>query len=245
MRLALAAIIVATRVALAQPGLDPAEALREANAAAGAGDWAKVAALTEPFTTQSIAATDRAEAFRLHGLAAFFANQQAIAEHDFVAYLRLDLDGHLDPALYPPEAINFFNDVRARHAAELRALRPPPRRYAALTLLPPFAQFQNGERTKGWVFAGLIAAFAVTNITTYFVIRSWCHDPGDTCDDSGTNHFRAAQRLDTVNALAGVGLILTYAYSVYDGVRGYRLHSRAYVAPEASGGISFGFAGNF
>jgi len=237
------ALLAATRIALAQPGLDAATALREANAAATAGDWTRVAALTEPFTASAIAA-DRAEAFRLHGLAAFYANQRDLAEHDFVAYLRLDLDGHLDPALYPPEVVTFFNDVRAQHATELHALRPAAHRYAALALIPPLAQFQNGERTKGWVIAGLLGAFAVTNVASYFVLRSWCHDPTDTCDDSGANHVRSAQRLETANVLAGVGLILTYVYGMYDGVRGYREVSHAYVAPEASG-IAFGFATRF
>ncbi len=233
------ALVIAS-TASAQPGLDPASALRDANAAATAGDWAKVAALAAPVTF-SASTVDRAEAFRLRGLAEFFQNQQAVAERDFVAYLRLDVDGHLDPALYPPEAINFFNDVRARHAAELRRA---PKRYAVLALLPPFAQFQNGERTKGWVITGLLGAFAATNVTTYFLLRAWCHDSGDTCDASGKDHFTAAQHLEAINIAAGVGLILTYAYGVYDGVSGYRARSYLYVAPETNG-VVVGVAARF
>ncbi|HEY1817489.1 MAG TPA: hypothetical protein VGG74_34350 [Kofleriaceae bacterium] len=227
------ALLLVARVASAQPGMDPASALRDANAAATAGDWAKVAALAAPVTTAPNAA-DRAEAFRLHGLAEFFASQRAIAERDFVAYLRLDPDGHLDPALYPPEAINFFNDVHARHAQELRR---PPKRYAVVAALPVFAQLQNGDRTKAWVLAGAIGAFAATNIATYFVLRSWCHDSGDTCDASGRNHFVAAQHVDVVNIASGVALIATLLYGVYDGVSGYRAHSQLYVAPETNGAL--------
>ncbi|HEX4453189.1 MAG TPA: hypothetical protein VH143_20095 [Kofleriaceae bacterium] len=233
-------VAIAARVASAQPGLDPASALHDANAAAGAGDWARVTALTVPVMS-SPGTADRAEAFRLHGLAAFFENRKDVAERDFVMYLRLDPDGHLDPALYPPEAITFFDDVHARHAPELRRL---PKRYAVLTLLPPFAQFQNGDRTKGWVITGLLGAFAAANITTYFVLRSWCHDGGDTCDRSGANHFSAAQRLEVVNIVAGVALIGTYLYGVYDGVANYRARSQLYVMPE-SGGATVGIAGSF
>jgi hypothetical protein len=232
--LALALTLTLARIAAAQPGataVDATSALRDANAAATAGEWAKVAALTAPLTI-SASAADRAEAFRLHGLAEFFSNQPAAAERDVLAYLRLDPDGHLDPALYPPEVINFFNDVRARHAAELRR---PPKRYAVLALLPPFAQFQNGERTKGWILAGLEGAFAATNIASYFVLRAWCHDTGDTCDRSGTNHVVAAHHLEAVNIAAGVALIATYLYGVYDGVRGYRARQYLYVAPERGG----------
>jgi hypothetical protein len=233
-------VALAARVAFGQPGLDPASALRDANAAAGIGDWARVTALTVPVMS-SPGIPDRAEAFRLHGLAAFFENRKDVAERDFVMYLRLDPDGHLDPALYPPEAITFFDDVRTRHGPELRR---PPKRYAVLTLLPPFAQFQNGDRTKGWIITGLLGAFAAANVTTYFVLRSWCHGAGDTCDQSGANHFSAAQRVEVVNVIAGVALIGTYLYGVYDGVANYHARSQLYVVPE-SGGATVGITGSF
>jgi hypothetical protein len=189
--------------------------------------------------------TDVAEAHRLAGLAAFFNNQQADAERHFVAYLHADLDGHLDPALYPPEVINFFNDVRLKHNAELRALRPRAKRSIWVSLVPPLGQIQNGEPVKGWIVGGMLAAFAATNITTYFVIRSWCHNPGSTCDDSGTNHFRRAQELSTINTLTGIALIATYAYGVWDGVRGYRRNTPSvYVSPSSEGGV-IGLGGSF
>jgi hypothetical protein len=237
---ALLVLAVVASVASAQPGRDPARALSDADAAASAGDWARVTALTEPITAAS-SLEDRAEAFRLHGLAAFFLNRRVVAERDFVMWLRLDPDGALDPALYPPEAINFFDDVRARHGLELRRA---PKRYAVLTLLPPFAQFQNGDRTKAWVITGLLGAFAATNVATYFVLRSWCHDDGDTCDRSGTNHFNAAERLEVVNIISGIALIGTYLYGVYDGVTNYRARSHLYVAPETDG-ATVGIAGRF
>src|SRR5438270_10051108 len=96
--------------------------LRDANTAATAGDWQRVAALVEPVLAGAPSNADLAEAHRLAGLAAFFAQNTAGAEQHFLAYLKLDLDGRLDPALVPPEAVTFFEDVRARHAAELRAL---------------------------------------------------------------------------------------------------------------------------
>lgn len=228
---------------------DPATALREANAAATAGDWARVEALVGPLTAHALEPADLAEMHRLAGLAAFFHHQPGEAESHFVAYLKLDLDGHLDPALYPPEAVNFFNDVRAKHDAELKALRPKPRRYFVLSLLPPFGQFQNGERTKGIVVGSLLGALAITNVTTYLVIRSWCHNPGSTCDASGTDHHRRAEQLSTINALTGLGLIATYIYGVWDGVSGYRRQTREqrfapYASPSSDGGV-IGVVGSF
>jgi hypothetical protein len=207
--------------------------MRAVDAAASAGDWQRVASYVQPLLARQLERTDLAEAHRLAGIAALFAQppDHAVAEQHFVAYLRIDLDAHLDPALYPPEVVNFFNDVRARHAAELKALRPKGKRYAVLAVLPPFAQFQNGDKAKGIVVGSLLGAFLATNVSTYFVLRSWCTHvslggkESSTCDDN-TDHAHTAATLRGLNMAAGVGLILTYAYGVYDGIRGYRRESR-------------------
>jgi hypothetical protein len=215
------------------PSSDPAVALREANAAATAGDWTRVSAFVQPLLARQLDRADLAEAHRLAGIAALFSQpaDHAGAELHFLEYLKIDLDAHLDPALYPPEVVNFFNDVRARHSAELKALRPKNKRYAVLSVLPPLAQFQNGDKVKGVVIGSLLGAFAITNVTTFLVLRSWCaHVSGDTgssstCDDGG-DHASAAMTLRGLNITAGVGLIVTFAYGVYDGVRGYRRDTR-------------------
>ena len=234
---ALVIVMLFVASAAAQPATqapaDPALALREANAAATAGDWARVSAFVQPLLARQLDRADLAEAHRLAGIAALMAQpaDRGIAEQHFVAYLKIDLDGHLDPALYPPEVVNFFNDVRARHSAELNALRPKGKRYALLSLVPPLGQFQNGDKTKGIVIGSMLGAFAITNVTTFLVLRSWCsHVSGDggsssTCDDGG-EHASAATTLRGLNITAGVGLIVTFAYGVYDGIRGYRQDTR-------------------
>jgi hypothetical protein len=219
----IAALLLVARVALA----DPSAQLHDANAAATAGDWGKVSALVDPLITASLSPAELAEANRLYGLAAFFQGRQPEAEAHFLAYLRIDLDGNLDPQLYPPEVITFFIEVRTKYAAELRARRPKKKRYMALNLVPAAGQFQNGEPGKGIVIGTLFGAFAIANVTSYLVLRSWCtHVNGDagssvTCD--GTAHHQdAAKTLSNVNIATGIGLIVTYVVGVYDGVKGYR-----------------------
>src|SRR6185295_11388479 len=137
--------------------------------------------LVDPLLRQQLPPGDLAEAHRLAGIAAFFAQRNTDAETHFLAYLRIDLDGRLDPALYPPEVVAFFNDVASRHAAELRALRNRPTRSWYLTLVPPFGQFQNGERVKGYVVGGVLGTLLAVNLTTYALLRSWCeHTRGAT-----------------------------------------------------------------
>jgi hypothetical protein len=215
----------------AQPGQPTSAALREGNTAATAGDWQRVAELVEPLLQRPLAAADLTEAHRLAGIAAFFQQRTRVAENHFLAYLRLDLDGRLDPALYPPEVVAFFNDVASRHAAELRALRARPKRSWLLTLIPPVGQFQNGERTKAYVLGGVLGTLLVANVTTYLLLRAWCdHTDGPaggglTCDDGGDRHHSAA-KIRPINIATGISFLAIYAFGVYDGVQGYRQRSR-------------------
>jgi len=243
------ALCLMSAVATAQPGRDPSTVLRDANAAATAGDWDRVAAEVDPLLANALQPADLAEAHRLAGVAAFFHNDKAAADAHFLAYLRIDLEGHLDPALYPPEVVQFFDEVRARHAAELRARHPRAKRYWIVAPIPVASQIQNGETGKGIVIGSLIGAFAITNVTSYLLLRSWCHDPGSTCDATGTNHLTGARRLEAVNVASGIALIAVAVYGVYDGVRGYQRRTRAlslepYTAPSNDGAV-FGIAGSF
>ncbi len=235
-------------LAVAQPASDQ---LATANAAASAGDWQRVDALVTPLLRASLGATHLAEAHRLAGLAAYFQSRLPAAEAHFVEYLKIDLDARLDPALYPPDVVTFFQDVQVRHAAELRARRPKQKRYWLLNLIPPGGQIQNGEKTKAIVVGSLIGAFAIANVTTYIVLKRWC-DPvtGDggssvTCD-SLKDRSSTASQLRGINIVSGIGLIVSYVYGVYDGVSGYRRRSERtpFVMPTSGGGV-VGIGGSF
>jgi len=81
------------------------------------------------------------------------------------------------------------------------------------------------------VIGGLLGALLVTNLTTYALLRSWCeHTQGNsggglTCNDP-SDHTRAAQRVRPYNIVSGFGAIAVYLFGVYDGIQGYRQHSR-------------------
>lgn len=255
----IAAIAVVARLgapANAQPGLTTSEALREGNTAAMAGDWSRVSSLVEPLLHHELAPADLGEAHRLAGIAAFFQQRTSVAEDHFLAYLRIDFDGRLDPALYPPEVVAFFNDIASRHAAELRALRNTPTRHWLLNLLPPGGQLQNGDRTKAYVLGGLLGALLAVNLTTYGLLRSWCDDTDGkaggalTCTHGG-NHTHAAREIRPFNIASGIGFIVTYAFGVYDGALGYQRRSREQAiqpfvaAPNDRGGTVVGISGTF
>lgn len=245
----LAAVLGASAIASAQPEeppelQTPSELLRAGNSAATAGEWVKVTSLVNIALRVQLPSAELAEAHRLAGLAAYFTGDREGAEQHFLDYLRLDLDGQLDPALYPPDAIVFFTDVKTKYADELRARRPKPqpKRYAILSVVPVVAQLQNGDRTKALVLGAAITAFAGTNIGTFAVLKSWC-SADHTCDSS-SDHTSAAGKVRAVNIISGVGLILTLGYGVYDGVTGYRRDTRERAAqPMVSFGNGDAFVG--
>lgn len=253
--LALASVMPAVHAQGAPPA-SPADLLRDGNTAATAGDWLQVSQLVDPLLRGQLPAADLAEAHRLAGLAAFFLLRRLDAENHFVAYLRIDLDGQLDPALYPPEVLTFFNDLKAKYNAELKARRPKLKRSWLVTFVPVLAQRQNGEPTKGYVIGGVLGVFLVANLTSAIVLRSWCTrvtgDAGSslTCDDKGNDHYGSAPTLRAINAIGGVGAIFTYVYSVYDGVKNYRRRTREqsiqpFVTSTKHGESLFGVAGVF
>jgi hypothetical protein len=251
--LALVTLVGVSRVAYAQAPEEPtelktpSEVLRSSMDAATAGDWTRVAQMIETLLRGQLGQAELAEAHRLAGLAAFFQDRKPDAERHFLAYLQLDLDGQLDAALYPPDVIVFFTDVKTKYSAELRARRPKPKRYWPVAAIPPFAQFQNGDRTKGLIIGGGILALALTNVVTYSLLSSWCSEDR-TCEANGRDRTSAAAKARVVNLASGIGLILTFAYGVYDGVSGYRRDTRERAQPYVSstGNDAFiGVAGAF
>jgi hypothetical protein len=81
------------------------------------------------------------------------------------------------------------------------------------------------------VLGGTLGVLLIANLTTYAYLRAWCdHTDGSaggalTCSDGPGNEknaTHAAQRIQPINMVSGIGFWLVYAYGVYDGIRGYR-----------------------
>ncbi len=182
------------------------------------------AAATALLEDPQLQRAERAQAHRIRGLALFHAGRRDEAEAAMRAYLTLEPDAHLDPALVPPEAVVFFESVRTRYAGELRIARPRPkrRRLVALNFLPPLGQFQNGDRTKGWILAGAGTVLLATNLTTYVMLASSCES-----DLTCTRDPSSARALRVVNLASGLALLGLWGYGVIDGLVGYQRAGRA------------------
>jgi hypothetical protein len=244
-KLALALVAALGATAAAQPGMsrDPATILRAADAEGAAGDWTRASALVASLDLARLDRADLAEARRLRGLAAFFAGDTAAADRELFAWLQLDLDARLDPAVTPPEAVTFFEGVRTRHEAELRALRPK-HTSSALNLFPPLGQFQNGDRTKGWIIAGAGVVLLAADIGSYAMLRHWCSSTDLTCDLGG-DRAGSARTMRTANLISGSALVALYVYGVVDGYWNYRSPHRELLVVPTDGGAQVMLVGSF
>jgi hypothetical protein len=198
-------------------------ALSEAQARLNAGDYYEARELTAPLLEdESLARADRAEALRLHGLASFFLGDRATAEASLLEFLELEPEAHLDPALVPPVGIAFFEDVRNRHWAEIARFLPRPKRrgHWAVNLIPPFGQFQNGDRGKGWALLTTEVLLGATAVTTYVILRRDCSGP--SCADPAADRTLQTVNLTSCGLLAGV-----WIYGVIDGYVGWRRREAA------------------
>jgi hypothetical protein len=203
---------------------DAAGTLMEAEARLYAGEHERVIELVTPLTTDAtLPRADRAEAWRLMGIALFRLGRADLADAAFLEYLRLEPDAHLDPSFFDADTIAFFEGVRARHAGELRKLKPRPSRgNVMVNLLPPFGQFQNRQPAKAWALGVAEIALVATVATTYVVYDGMCDDQTGVCDDAET-----ADTVRTVNIVAGGLLVATMVYGAVDGYLGWKSRGEA------------------
>jgi hypothetical protein len=102
----------------------PAQDLAQARGAYQFGDYKKVIQLLVPalYPMVSFESTvDQIQARRLLSLAFLFERNVQAAEREFVALLALDPGFTLDPLIDPPQFVDFFNVVRAKHKEQLAA----------------------------------------------------------------------------------------------------------------------------
>ena len=222
--------------AMAQPDSSVTDVLSAAQEAMNAGNYQKAADLTMPVLSGNAPEPEtdranRAEAWRLYGLALYHLERFGAARTAFFECLKLDTTIRLDPALVPPEVVAFFEDVRIRNADELRKYdrRARKRRSFALNLVPPLGQFQNGQPTKGIIIAGVAGVALAANIGSFVVLRRWCSADTGLCElADGTSREGEAKVLSAVNITSGILFLGTLAYGVVDGVTHYRRQSRAF-----------------
>ena len=206
-------------VALLWAGVARAAPLDEALARFEAGEYEAVVGTLRAVVDAGEPAdpVDRAQALRVYGIACVLTGRKVAAEGAFLLWLRLEPSARLDPSLVRPEVVDFFDDVRRRHVADLllEVERHRPRSFA-LNLLPPAGQYQNGERAKFYVVLGLEVALLAVNLATGITLYTDRNGMDGTFADS-----ERASNLRTLNWVSFGALMAVVVYGVIDGFAVY------------------------
>jgi hypothetical protein len=223
--LALLALASAARAQTATPEPPPKSTAHLGSPVADAldkfdfGDYEGVVAQLRPLVEHGASElptrADRIEALRAYGIACALTGRQTAAEGAFLLLLREEPATHLDAALVPPDAVAFFEQVRARYRQQLVAVyrRSQPRYYWFLNLLPPVGQFQNRERKKGFALGGIELALLGSSVISYALLASW-----EGHDHTFAGHADSAAPLRTVNIVSFSLLLGSVSYGIVDGL---------------------------
>lgn len=193
------------------------------------GDYEAVVARLRPTVealeiARALPKADRLEALRVYGIACTLTNRRTAAEGAFLLLLREEPSTRLDPALVRPEAVAFFDEVRARHRDDLLAAyrQTRPRYYWILDVVPVAGQFQNRQWRKGVVFGAIELGLLATTIVTGALLQSWQKD-----DHTFTGHTGAYDPLRYTNNIAFGLLLAVTAGGIVDAfVVGSQRHKR-------------------
>ena len=210
--------------AAAQPLAPPSDAvtaLERARAAYEYGDMEMVVESARLVAEGRLRPTlpQRAQALRYLGIGLALTGRTEGAETAFFELLRLRSDARLDPTTTRPDVVAFFEDVRRRHADEIKeAARHRPGKSLALELLPPLGQFQDGHRARGYTILALEALSLGGAIATKVQLDSWA---SQYPDQTFGPHADAARTLKTLNAVSVAVLAATIVAGIVDGLVSY------------------------
>jgi hypothetical protein len=216
------------------------------------------------------------QAHRMLGVAELFQGHNELASQEFRKLLQLRPDYRFDPLLDPPQVVDFFNGVQRTHERELAALEAKQQeavrarqrdseqceklragpavverrfnRHSFVVNFVPFGagQFQNSQRTKGWVFLGVEAGLATvslaafsTNLMVYGLRpKRGCRSdtgaipcPPELIDHTGENRSRWLMRTQIASGAAFFGAAI---WGILDALYYYRSEIPLAPTPVAS-----------
>jgi hypothetical protein len=208
----------------------PRALLRQAIDLYVVGRYAEAAARLRPLVESRVLTdmADQKEALRTYGISLYLSGSKPGAERAFRHLLRLDPKARLDPSFVRPEVVAFFDRIRERYTWELKEVvrKRGPKGHAVANLIPPWGQFQNGHRTKGYLVLGGELGFGAASIVTAALLWSWQRDDR-TFESTGT-----VEVLRPIHWVTFAAAMAVVAYGIIDGLYYYYRTPPATRAPK-------------
>ncbi|HEY4716385.1 MAG TPA: hypothetical protein VII00_04700 [bacterium] len=148
------------------------------------------------------------------GAANFLLDKKGVASGWFLSILKNEPGYELSQIYFPPEIVEFFNELKLSSAPLLFKRRE---KMLLLNFLPFGAgQFQNHEYIKGSILLGLETAALSINLGSYFTRKALEEDGKYLTDD-----LSRAKRFQNIQIIAGASFISMYIYGIVDGMLNY------------------------
>ena len=218
----------------------PSQKLDDARAQFRAGEYKAVIATVFPLLFPSPALATEAElteAFLLLGVSYFEIDDLENAETNFEEALIIDPEMTLDPDVYSPKVIDFFEKIRQaskdtlekairdrqlrQYRDALKAMRQVNvEKHSYLINFVPFGagQFQNGERGKGRLFAISEGVLGGVSLLSFLVLSA---DYGWPRHSIPLDEVDRARNLQALHVSTGVAFSVLYAWGVVDALLNY------------------------
>ncbi|MBI5526166.1 MAG: hypothetical protein HY897_07510 [Deltaproteobacteria bacterium] len=203
------------------------------------GDYAEaISTLTAILSPLRLTSEDDIVSARKYlGAAYYFSQKKDEAADEFRKLVILKPDFKLDPFNFPPPLVLFFDGIKAGLSDRLEKPKPPDdkkdlvketvriidRRVEKRSLYVNFIpfgapQFQNGQRTKGWILFGTEAALAGTNVLSYWMARSFADGRGYVAAESDRAKAGTWATIQMASLTVFGGAV---AYGIIDGLANY------------------------
>lgn len=203
----------------------PESRLQNAEHALTASEFEKATRESEGLlAAESLDKAQSARAQRTAAFAQFYLGEKAVAEAHLNEYFKLVPEASIDAKHYPPDLVQFFNDVKTGtlHAKPAGATRGSPAPVASTTThtkfspvsLVPFGigQLLLGDYTDGGIFLGLDVAFLAADLALYFVRIK------DRQTGGGYSNVSRAETLQIGQDVAGGLLIVSAIIGIVDAI---------------------------
>jgi hypothetical protein len=188
--------------------------------------------LLYPITSLDQFETETAHAYL--GVCFFLTEENAKARAEFTDLLELNPDYRLDPVIFPPKIVDFFNEVRnelfpdradGNSSSVFSDIFQPPKKTLALTFFPFGAgQFQNRDTSKGIIFLSTELLLGATSAYYYFERKSLEKSDSDSDGDNtlfGGGKYEntgEAEQMQNIQMITGTAFWVVLIWGIADAV---------------------------
>lgn len=188
--------------------------------------------LLYPITSLDQYETETAHAYL--GVCYFLTEQPGLARTEFITLLKLNPDYRLDPVIFPPKIVDFFNEVRDEVFPEqadngrkgvFANIFQPPKKTLALAFFPFGAgQFQNRETSKGVIFLTTELLLGFTSGYYYFERKGLEKTDGGSTATFGSGEYEnpaEAEQMQRIQMITGIAFWSVLVWGIADAVYYY------------------------